>query len=96
MPQIRFAPAAVQDLQRLREFLKPKNPKAAQRAGQAIVKAVQVLGSQPQLGRPVADMVEGFREWIIDFGDSGFVARYRVEADVVVILAVRHQREAGF
>ncbi|MDF2600648.1 MAG: hypothetical protein K0Q54_3471, partial [Methylobacterium brachiatum] len=29
-------------------------------------------------------------------GDSGYVARYRVDDDVVTILAVRHQKEAGF
>jgi len=33
---------------------------------------------------------------IIDFGDSGYVARYRLDAHNVIILAVRHQKEAGF
>ena len=37
-----------------------------------------------------------FREWLIDFGDSGYVVLYRLEARVAVILAVRHQREAGY
>ena len=34
---------------------------------------------------------------VIDFGDSGYVARYRVvpDTDTVIILAVRHQKEAG-
>lgn len=44
MPQVRFAPAALRDLQRLREFLRPQNPQAARRAGQSIVRGVQVLG----------------------------------------------------
>lgn len=30
-----FAPAAVRDLQRLREFLRPKNVEAARRAGES-------------------------------------------------------------
>ena len=30
------------------------------------------------------------------FGDSGYLARYRLEGETVVILALRHQREAGF
>jgi hypothetical protein len=41
-------------------------------------------------------MDDEFRDWIIDFGDSGFVARYRLDARNVIILAVRHQKEAGF
>ncbi|MCX8518171.1 MAG: type II toxin-antitoxin system RelE/ParE family toxin [Rhodoferax sp.] len=38
----------------------------------------------------------GFREWIIDFGDSGYVARYHIAPNAVTILAVRHQKEVGF
>jgi plasmid stabilization system protein ParE len=40
-------------------------------------------------------MPNEFREWIIDFGDSGYVARYRIDSGVVTILAVRHQKEVG-
>ena len=68
---------------------------AAKRAGEAIVKSVQVLGLQPQLGRPMEDLPENFREWIIDFGDSGYLARYRIDPDAITILAVRHQKEVG-
>lgn len=96
MPRVVFAPSAIRDLQRLREFLRPKNPVAAKRAGEAIFKAVQVLGLQPQIGRPVEDMPVEYREWLIDFGGSGYVARYRVEGANVVILALRHQKEVGY
>lgn len=96
MPQVKYAPGAIRDLQRLREFLRPKNPAAAKRAGEAILKAVQVLGQQPHIGRPIEEMPEEYREWLIDFGDSGYVAWYRIDADAVTILAVRHQKEAGY
>jgi plasmid stabilization system protein ParE len=96
MPQVRYAPGALRDLQRLREFLRPKNPVAAQRAAETIMKAVEVLGQQPQIGRPVEDMPPEYREWMINFGDSGYVARYRFNGDTVTILAVRHQREVGY
>ena len=96
MPQVRYAPGAIRDLQRLREFLRLKNPAAAQRAGETIVKAVQILGHQPQVGRPVENMPDEYREWLIDFGDSGYVAKYRIDGDAVTILAVRHQKEAGY
>lgn len=96
MPQVIFTPGAIRDIERLREFLRPKNPAAARRAGESIIKAVKVLGHQPQIGRPVPDMSEQYREWPIDFGDSGYVARYRFDGETVTILAVRHQKEVGY
>ena len=96
MPRVVYAPGAIRDLERSRELLKPKSPASARRAGEAIMKAVQVLGLQSQIGRPVDDMPNEFRDWIIDFGDSGYVARYRIDPDSVTILAVRHQKETGF
>ena len=38
------------------------------------------------------------RELIISFGDSGYVALYHYErkTDTVLILAFRHQSEAGY
>ena|SRR5512135_1465291 len=104
MPRVRFAPAAVQDLVRLRAFLRPKNPLAAQRAGETIVRAVELLKSRPQIGRPVEDMPPEFRELPIAFGDSGYVALYRYdesqtgaeEGRELVVLALKHQKEAGY
>ena len=37
-----------------------------------------------------------FREWLILFGQSGYLVLSRIDAGVVVLLAVRHGREAGF
>ncbi|MEK7344975.1 MAG: type II toxin-antitoxin system RelE/ParE family toxin [Pseudomonadota bacterium] len=96
MPQLIWSPRALLDVQRLYRFLAPKNLDAAKRAVTAIRQGIKVLALQPGLGRPIEDMDDEFREWIIDFGDSGFVARYRLDAHNVIILAVRHQKEAGF
>jgi len=96
MPKVIFAPAAIRDLERLRAFLQPKNPAAAKRAGEAIISGVRALAAHPQMGRLVEDLPEPYREWLIDFGDSGYVARYRIGDDAVTILAVRHQKEAGY
>jgi len=52
MPQVIFAPGAIRDLQRLREFLRPKNPAAAKRAGESIIKAVKVLDTSRKSGDP--------------------------------------------
>lgn len=93
MPQVRFAPSALRDLKKLREFLRPKNPAAARRAAITITKAVQVLGQHPQIGRPAEEMEPAYRELLIDFGDSGYIALYRYEGNLVTVLALRHQKE---
>ena len=96
MPQLIWSPQALLDVQRLYRFLAPKNQDAAKRAITAVRQGVKVLSLQPAMGRPVEDMDDEFRDWIIDFGDSGYVARYRLDSENVIILAVRHQKEAGF
>jgi len=95
MPRVIFAPGALRDLERLREFLRPKNPAAAKRAAAVITKVVQTLGQHPQIGRPVEDMEAEYRELRIEFGDSGYIALYRYESDLVTVLALRHQKEVG-
>jgi len=96
MPQLIWSPQALLDVQPLYRFLAPKNLEAAKRAVTAIRQGVNVLSAQPGMGRPVENMADEFRDWIIDFGDSGYVARYRVDGQHLIILVVRHQKEAGF
>jgi hypothetical protein len=36
------------------------------------------------------------RELPIDFGDSGYIALYRHDDEIVTVLAIRHQKELGF
>ena len=96
MSRLIWSPQALSDVQRLYRFLASQNLDAAKRAVKAIRLGVQVLGLQPAVGRPIPDMEPEYREWVIDFGDSGYVALYRLAGDEVVILAVRHQREVGY
>ena len=96
MSRLIWSQPALLDVQRLYRFLAVKNMDAAKRALKTVRQGVKVLGHQPGIGRPIEDMPDEFREWLIDFGDSGYVARYRIDADAVTILAVRHQKEVGF
>ena len=90
-------PNALRDVQRLYRFLLPNNPDAARRAAATIRKEVGKLGDQPQMGRLVESMQDDFREFLIAFGSSGYVALYHLSAaEAVTILAVRHQKEAGY
>jgi plasmid stabilization system protein ParE len=93
MSRLIWSPSASLDVQLLYCFLALKNPDAAKRAVRANRQGVKVLEQQPGLGRPVEDMDDEFRDWMIDFGDSGYVAPYRLHPQFVTVLAVRHQKE---
>jgi plasmid stabilization system protein ParE len=62
----------------------------------AIVERVAVLDDFPYSGRPVPDIGPTHREVVIPFNTSGYVALYRVDGEIVTVVAVRHQREAGY
>ena len=96
MPRLIWSPAALRDARRLYRFLAEKNPEAASRAVKAIRDAMKIIALQPGIGRPAEEMDPEYREWLIDFGDSGYVALYRLDGDTAIVLAVRHQREAGY
>lgn len=96
MPRLIWSPPALLDVQRLYRFLASKNVDAAARAVKTIRENVKLIALQPGIGRPVADMQPHFREWLINFGDSGYIALYRYDHQTAVILAVRHQKEVGY
>ncbi|HET9679443.1 MAG TPA: type II toxin-antitoxin system RelE/ParE family toxin [Gammaproteobacteria bacterium] len=97
MPRVIITEGAASGLERCRQFLVEKNPQAARRAGQAIEHQFALLETEPEIGRPVDDL-PALRELVIPFGDSGYVALYRIDevTDSVYILAFRHQKEAGY
>jgi plasmid stabilization system protein ParE len=84
------------DVVRLHAFLAPKNLDAARRAVRAIRQGIKALATQPEIGRPVSDMLPQFRERFIPFGNSGYLALYRYEGDLVAILVVRHGKAVGY
>ena len=96
MPRLTWTPTALRDVQRLYRFLAEKNIDAAKRAVNTIREGVKIIAHQPGIGRPAEDMEPDYREWPIEFGGSGYVVLYRYHKQTAVILAVRHQREAGY
>lgn len=95
MPRVTYAPRATRDLERVHDFLAEHAPEIAMAAVRDIVDAVSMLERHPFIGRPVE---AGLRELIISRGRTGYVALYDFlePIETVVILAIRHQREAGF
>jgi plasmid stabilization system protein ParE len=92
---VAYSAQAIDDLDRLFDFLASANPSAALNAGEVIVDAVRILERHPYIGRPIRGPL---RELVISYGRTGYVALYRVapRADQVEVLAIRHQREAGY
>jgi plasmid stabilization system protein ParE len=85
--------AALADLARLHDFLATRNPDAARRAVDALIRAVQSLDTFPERGRPSG--TRGIRELIVPFGRYGYVLRYSYSASVdeLVVLRIWHGRE---
>jgi plasmid stabilization system protein ParE len=96
MPRLKWSAQSLRDVARLRDFLVPKSRDAAKRAVKVIRQGVKLLGKFPEMGRPVEELPAEFREWVIEFGSGAYVALYRYDGKEVVILAVRHGREAGY
>ncbi|MCF1482909.1 MULTISPECIES: type II toxin-antitoxin system RelE/ParE family toxin [Rhizobium/Agrobacterium group] len=96
MPGLIWAPAALADISRLHRFVASKNKDAAKRAVSAIRHGVKLLEQHPEAGRPLEDMPPEFREWAIEFGSGSYIVLYRFRGEDVIILAVRHSREAGY
>ena len=93
--KIEWLPGAISDLERLREFIFPRNKEAANRAVTVIKNSIKTLSRYEYVGKPAED-VQGYYDMVIPFGASGYVLRYRVEADTVFIVAIKHGKEAGF
>lgn len=96
MPRLIWSPSALHDVQRLYHFLAEQNPDAARRPVKAIRAGVKVVAQHPEIGRPAEEMEPEYREWLINFGDSGYIALYRNDGHTAVIMAVCHQKEAGY
>ena len=96
MAKLIWSASALRDIQRLYRFLADKNQNAANRAVHSIRQSIKILAQRPEIGRPADEMGPTFREWFINFGQSGYVAIYHYDGTTAVILAVRHQREAGY
>jgi toxin ParE1/3/4 len=91
--RIALSPEAMADLERLREFLVEKDPRAAARASETLVEAIDSLMQFPERGR--VSPLPNHREMVVTFGKSAYVVRYmvRAESQTVSIVRIWHGRE---
>lgn len=96
MAKLEYAQNALSDIKRLVEFLIDSDIIAALETFDIIDEAVQVLRRHPDIGRSTSSV--GKRELVISRGKTGYVAIYKLDklADIVVILAIKHQREDNY
>jgi len=95
MIEVRYSERAFNDLQRLTDFLLDSDPTTALDTAGVIFEAIDILARSPEIGRRVH---AGNRELVISRGRTGYLALYRYLPNVqrVLVLALRHQREAGY
>lgn len=83
---------ALEDIDRLYDFLFKKHEEAAIKAARVILRGSLLLEESPRLGRPMTDGT-GRRELFIPFGSDFYVLRYFLTSATVVIVRVWHGRE---
>jgi plasmid stabilization system protein ParE len=95
MTRWQLAPEAAADLERLADFLLESAPGSAVETIDLILDALAILERHPKIGRRLP---HGLRELVISRGRSGYLALYSYDevADLVLVLAVRHQREEDY
>lgn len=92
--QIGWLPGALQDMSRLRQFLKKESPLVVKKASQRILSAVDLLIKSPEIGTPNHDDdCEAFRDLYAPFGRGGYTIRYRVKQQTVIIVRIWLSRE---
>ena len=92
MAILKWLPEAQDDLQRLYEFILPHSPQAASRAIDVILEGVDGLSEFPEMGH-LWEPDPDFRESSVRFGAKGYVIRYRLFEDQVIIARVWHSLE---
>jgi plasmid stabilization system protein ParE len=96
--KVRFTTEALEDLDRLYGFLLTKDLDVAERALDAIERALALVAWSPYSCRKaMLQKNPRWRELLIPFGHSGYVALFEIDdQSTVTIAAVRHQREEDY
>lgn len=103
MPQIIVSHGASTDLERLTAFLIDANAMAqANKIIKLLTTAFKEIANNPMTGKAFTlsdnEDLTGIREVKLRFGKSGyqFLFWHDIQADVVIILAIRHYREQHY
>ncbi|HSI49349.1 MAG TPA: type II toxin-antitoxin system RelE/ParE family toxin [Ideonella sp.] len=95
MTAVKLAPEVIEDLERIVAHLEAHEGSELADRTDEIISALDVLAQHPMIGRLTAS---GLRELVIGKRTRGHVALYRYQEaeDLILVLAIRSQREAGY
>ena len=88
---LRYAPEAIEDLIRLREFVENSNPTAAQRIATDLLLGMEKLKVFPEIGLKVDRAFEPHR--IRDLYIGNYTVRYLIGDGEIVVLRLWHGKE---
>jgi len=88
----RFTVEAINDLERLRAFVEPKNPHAARRIAAEILDGIGNLALFPDMGLPVNRAPDP--RLIRDLFVGNYTIRYLREDSSIIILRIWHDKES--
>jgi plasmid stabilization system protein ParE len=90
--RIRFTAEAIDDLERLRAFVEPKNPHAARRIAAEILDGIENLAVFPEMGLPVsqAPVPESIRDLFV----GNYAIRYLKDERSIIVLRIWHGKES--
>jgi len=80
---------AINHLIALRDYIAEDNPRSAASVARRILNAVELLTTQPQIGRP--GRITGTRELVVP--GTPYIVPYRVRRGTLELLAVFHGRQ---
>lgn len=90
--ELLWLPEVKQDIARLHEFLKNKNPDAASRAVDLLLAGADKLIDFPEIGKPLGDELKQ-RELYLAFGAGAYVLRTILIERNIVVVRVWRSRE---
>ena len=96
MSSVKYSAQAIADLKRIHDFLLTQDADVARRAVSVNRAGLEKVAFMPERFRPVEGKIY-HREAIIDFGNSGYVARFRhLPSGDITIARIKHQKEDDF
>lgn len=93
MTAVELSRGAIEDLDRITDFLMMHDADNAIERKDELLAALRVLTYAPEIGRRAE---AGTRELVVGRAARGYVVRYRYlpRADVAMVMSIRHQRES--
>ena len=88
--KVKWLELALDDLNAAVDYIAQENPQAATRIAQRIWELGELLGDNPNIGRP--GRLKHSREWVVSH--TPYVLAYRVKQNQIEIMRVLHGRQS--